>query len=67
MIGEGMAGFAGWRVRLSFVLSFPLCGNGLLKPLDSSAFVPDAALPPASMQASLRWNDDGDRKGGLPS
>ena len=31
-----MAGFIGWRVRLSLLwLSFPLCGNGLLKPLDS--------------------------------
>ena len=29
-------------------------GNVLHKPLDSSAFVPDAALPPASMQAGLR-------------
>ena len=38
-------------------LSFPLSGNALNKPLDSSAFVPDAALPPASMQASFRWND----------
>ena len=28
-----------------------------VKPLDSSAFVPDAALPPASMQAGLRRND----------
>ena len=33
--GEGMAGFSGWRVRLSCLLSFPLCGNGLCKPLDS--------------------------------
>ena len=33
---EGMAGFAGRHVRLLFLyLSFPLCGNGLLKPLDS--------------------------------
>ena len=33
---EGMAGFAGWRVGLSLPwLSFPLCGNVLLKPLDS--------------------------------
>ena len=39
-----MADFAGWRVRLSFLwLAFPLCGNGLCKPLDSS----------------LRWNDRG--------
>ena len=31
-----MAGFVGWRVRLSLLwLSFPLCGNGLSKPLDS--------------------------------
>ena len=30
------AGFAGWRVGLSSLwLSFPLCGNGLSKPLDS--------------------------------
>ena len=43
---EGMAGFAGWRARLSLLLSFPRCGNGLSKPLDSSAFVPDTALPP---------------------
>ena len=28
--GERMAGFVRWRVRLSFVLSFPLCGNELL-------------------------------------
>ena len=28
------------------VLAFPLCGNGSWKPLDSSALVPDAALPP---------------------
>ena len=34
-------------------------GNVLCKPLDSSAFVPDAALPPASMQAGLRRNNDG--------
>ena len=34
--GEGVAGFGGWRVGLSFLwLSFPLCGNGLCKPLDS--------------------------------
>ena len=44
---------------LSFLLSCPLCGNGLAKPLDSSAFVPDTALPPASMQAGLRRNDEG--------
>ena len=32
-----------------------LAGRDVLsKPLDSSAFVPDAALPPASMQAGLR-------------
>ena len=31
--------------------------HGLSKPLDSSAFVPDTALPPASMQAGLRRND----------
>ena len=31
-----------------------LSGNDLSKPLDSSAFVPDTALPPASMQAGLR-------------
>ena len=37
--------------------SFPQGGNELFQALDSSAFVPDAALPPASMQASLRWND----------
>ena len=42
---------------ITHVLSFPLCGNGLFKPLDSSAFVPDTALPPASMQAGLRRND----------
>ena len=30
----------------------------LIKPLDSSAFVPDTALPPASMQAGLRRNDE---------
>ena len=40
-------------------LSFPLCGNVLNKSLDSSACVPDAALPPASMQAGLRRNDGG--------
>ena len=33
-----------WLIPL---LSFPLCGNGLSKPLDSS----------------LRWNDDGGRDG----
>ena len=56
----GMAGFSGWRVEwLSPWLSFPHCGNVLLKPLDSSAFVPDTALPPASMQAGLRRNDEG--------
>ena len=34
--GEGVAGFIGWRVRLSLLwLSFPLCGNGLFQPLDS--------------------------------
>ena len=32
--------------------------HGLSKLLDSSAFVPDAALPPASMQAGLRRNDE---------
>ena len=52
-----MAGFVGWRVQLSFVLSFPLCGNGLLNHWIPRRPVPDAALPPASMQASLRWND----------
>ena len=32
----GMAGFLGWRVGLSLLwLSFPHCGNALLKPLDS--------------------------------
>ena len=36
-----------------------------LKPLDSSAFVPDTALPPASMQAGLRRNDGA--FGALPS
>ena len=40
-------------------MSFPLCGNDLSKPLDSSAFVPDTALPPASMQAGLRRNGGG--------
>ena len=35
-------------------LSFPPGGNVGNKPLDSSAFVPDTALPPASMQAGLR-------------
>ena len=40
----GVAGFVGWRVRLSLLwLSFLLCGNGLFQPLDSS----------------LRWNDGG--------
>ena len=58
--GEGMAGFIGWRVWLC-LLSFPLCGNGWSQPLDSSAFVPDTALPPASMQAGLRRNDGGGR------
>ena len=33
--GERMAGFAGWRAELSCLLSFPLCGNELYKPLDS--------------------------------
>ena len=28
--------------------------------------VPDAALPPAFMQASLRWNDNEERTSGLP-
>ena len=33
-----MADSGRWRVRLSCLwLSFPLCGNGLSKPLDSSA------------------------------
>ena len=78
------------------VLSFPPCGNGLFKALDSSfrwaatgilpshriqnflsindgggfrlspdgyrpprPLVQDAALPPASLQGSLRWNDNG--------
>ena len=36
--GECGGGFAGWRVGLSSLwLSFPLCGHGLSKPLDSSA------------------------------
>ena len=39
------------------MLPFPPGGNVLNQPLDSSAFVPDAALPPASMQAGLRRND----------
>ena len=44
--------------------SFPPGGNVLYKSLDSSAFVPDAALPPASMQAGLRRNDgEGNRHG----
>ena len=30
-----VAGFAGWCVGLSRLLSFPLCGNVLNKPLDS--------------------------------
>ena len=34
-VGEGMAGFAGWCVGLSCLLSFPLCGNDLSQPLDS--------------------------------
>ena len=34
--GEGVAGFAGWRVGLLCLwLLFPLCGNDLFKPLDS--------------------------------
>ena len=46
-----MAGFAGWRVRLSYLwLSFPLHGNGLFQPLDSSTFVPD--LPAAGRRGS---------------
>ena len=35
--GEEMADFTGWRVRLWCLWSFPLCGNGLPNPLDSSA------------------------------
>ena len=42
---------------ITHVRSFPLSGNVCNKPLDSSAFVPDTALPPASMQAGLRRND----------
>ena len=34
--GEWVADFSGWRVGWSSLeLSFPLCGNGLPKPLDS--------------------------------
>ena len=34
--GKGVAGFIEWHVGLlSLELSFPLCGNGLFKPLDS--------------------------------
>ena len=34
--GEGVAGYIGWRARLSLLwLSFPLCGNDLFQPLDS--------------------------------
>ena len=59
--GNEAGGINGWQVLSddlagcrAFVLSFPLCGDGSYKPLDSSAFVPDTALPPASMQAGLR-------------
>ena len=57
--------------------------GALLQPLDSSAFVPDTALPPrrlvpdaalpptscrrASMQAGLRRNDSGGNNGGAES
>ena len=63
------------------LLSCPLRGHVFHKPLDSSAFVPDAALPPrplvpdaalpptscrrASMQASLRWNDNRGLQSGI--
>ena len=41
--GEGVAGFGGWRVgSLSLWLAFPLCGNGLSKPLDSGLRLPAA-------------------------
>ena len=43
LIDDYAAGKGVWLTRSS--------GNVLIKPLDSSAFVPDAALPPASMQA----------------
>ena len=51
---QGWQGLSDARVQLSLLLSFPHRGNGWSKPLDSSAFVPDTALPPASMQAGLR-------------
>ena len=42
---EGVAGFSGCRVGLSLSwLSFPRCGNGLCKPLDSGLRLPAACL-----------------------
>ena len=55
-----MAGFAEWRVgRLSQWLSFPLCGNGWSKPLDSSFRWNDGegSRHTPARRASLRWND----------
>ena len=34
-------------------------GNGLLKPLDSSAFVPDAALPPRRLEQAAEEGGPG--------
>ena len=34
-VGEGIAGFAGWHVGFSCLLSFPLAREWMIKPLDS--------------------------------
>ena len=59
-VGEGIAGFAGWRVGLSRLLSFPLCGNGLSQPLDSGLRrAATGILPSRRIQNFLSINDEG--------
>ena len=56
-----MAGFIGWLVGSLFPwLSFPRCGNGLLKPLDSGLRrAATGILPSRRIQDFLSINDGG--------
>ena len=53
--GEGIAGFSGWRIRLSFLcVVIPAVRDCIIKPLDSSLRWNDAVA--IRYEAESRWN-----------